>query len=154
MTNKIFGELNYDFIWEGETKINLFNEEYKIKLGIDDEDEVGISSIQEETFTYFKNNEKVICEKIEETIYNYYCKICKDEPEKIDADVIGDLQEAKSPIEMKRLVKPIKMCIPELEDDREIEILFDCKWDFESGLGVRIVNEEIVKIGTQNDVLI
>lgn len=74
MTNKIFGELIYDFIWEGETEINLFNEEYKIKLGIDDEDEVGISSIQEETFTYFKNNEKVICEKIEETIYNYYCK--------------------------------------------------------------------------------
>lgn len=43
MTNKIFGELIYDFIWEGETEINLFNEKYKIKLGIDDEDEVGIS---------------------------------------------------------------------------------------------------------------
>lgn len=154
MMNKIFGELNYDFIWEGETRINLFNEEYKIKLGIDDEDEVGISSIQEETFVFFKNNEKIIGEKIEEAIYNYYCKICMYEPEKIDANVINDLQEVKDPKEMKNLVKPIQMCIPELEDDREMAILFDCKWDFESGLGVRIVNEEIVKIGTQNDVLI
>lgn len=154
MMNKIFGELNYNYIWEGETKINLFDEEYKIKLGIEDEDEVGISSIQEETFVFFKNNEKIIGKKIEEAIYDYYCKIRMYEPEKIDANVINDLQEVKNSKAMKYLVKPIHMCIPELEDDREIEILFNCKWDFEAGLGVRIVNEEIVKIGTQNDVLI
>ncbi len=154
MMNKIFGELNYDYIWEGETPINLFDEEYKIKLGIEDEDEVGISSIQEETFVFFKNNEKIIGKKIEEAIYDYYCKIHMYEPEKIDANVINDLQEVKNSKEMKYLVKPIQMCIPELEDDREMEILFNCKWDFEAGLGVRIVNEEIVKIGTQNDVLI
>lgn len=154
MMNEIFGELNYDYIWEGETAIHLFDEEYKIKLGIEDEDEVGISSIQEETFVFFKNNEKIIGKKIEEAIYDYYCKICMYEPEKIDANVIDDLQEVKNSKEMKYLVKPIQMCIPELEDDREMQILFHCKWDFELGLGVRIVNEEIVKIGTQNDVLI
>lgn len=154
MMNKIFGELNYDYIWEGENEIHLFDEEYKIKLGIEDEDEVGISSIQEETFTFFKNNEKIIGKKIEEAIYNYYCKICMCEPEKIDADVINDLQEVNNSKEMKYLVKPIQMCIPELDDDREMAILFNCRWDLESGLGVRIVNEEIVKIGTQNDVLI
>ena len=29
-------------------------------------------------------------------------------------------------MDMKDLISPIKLCIPELDDEREIDILFEC----------------------------
>lgn len=37
---------------------------------------------------------------------------------------------------------------------REIVLLFKCKWNFDAGLGVKLVNEDIVKVGIQSEVLI
>ena len=55
---------------------------------------------------------------------------------------------------MSELVKLQQLCIPEIEEDREIILLFTCKWNYEHGLGVKIVNEKIVKVGIQEEVLI
>ena len=54
---------------------------------------------------------------------------------------------------MEKLITPIKLCIPELDNDREVDILFECTWDFDLGMGIRIVNEKVTKVGVQNDVL-
>lgn len=51
-------------------------------------------------------------------------------------------------------IKLQQLCIPEIEEDREIILLFTCKWNYEHGLGVKIVNEKIVKVGIQEEVLI
>ena len=36
----------------------------------------------------------------------------------------------------------------------QIVLLFKCKWNFDAGLGVKLVNEDIVKVGIQSEVLI
>ena len=56
-------------------------------------------------------------------------------------------------MDMMNLITPTRLCIPELDDDREIDILFDCVWDFELGMGVQIINEVVTMVGVQNDVL-
>lgn len=99
---------------------------------------------------YNTNN---IIAKIENNIFQYYKRICDFEPEKIDSNVKDTLPVISDIKDMRQLVKPIKLCIPELDNDEEISILFDCKWNFELGLGVKIVNNEVVCVGVQNDVL-
>lgn len=153
MIDSIFGELEYDFLWEGKTTITMFDKQYEIGLGINGEEEDGIQQMQREAFINFKNKELEIINDVSNKIYEYYKHICEFEPEKLDPGVLGKLPMVSNYMDMKGLITPIQLCIPELEDEREIDILFECVWDFELGVGVRIVNEVITKIGVQNDVL-
>ena len=40
-----------------------------------------------------------------------------------------------------------------IENDRVIGLTFDCKWDIENGVGIKIKNEEVIDIGSQDIVL-
>lgn len=153
MKDEMFGELIYDYLWEGRVTINLYGEKYEIDLGIEGEEEEGISELQKEAYMMYKKKESEISLKIEKAIYEYYCSICDYEREKNDVEIFKKVPNITNHLEMKNLVKPIKLCIPELDDEREIDLLFDCTWDIELGMGVSIVNEEINIIGVQNDVL-
>ena len=153
MLDNIFGELEYDFLWEGKTTITMFDKQYEIGLGINGEEEDGIQEIQKESYINFKNKESEIMNNVCDKVYEYYKYICEYEPERIDPGALDKLPVVSNCMDMKDLVTPIKICIPELDDEREIDILFDCVWDFDLGMGVRIVNENVTLVGVQNDVL-
>ncbi len=153
MKDNVLGELEYDFLWEGKTTITMFDKQYEIGLGINGEEDDGIQQIQIDTYINFKNNETEIINNVCNKIYEYYKHICEFEPEKIDPGVLKKLPMVSNYRDMIEVIVPVRLCIPELDDDREIDILFDCVWDFELGVGVRIVNEVVTKIGIQNDVL-
>lgn len=155
MKDELFGELSYDYLWEGKTKIKLYETEYNLSLNIDGEEDDEIRQIQKESFIYYKKNENDIAKQIEEGIYNYYKSIYKYIRERSDVNILEKAPDVISYLDMKKLIKPITFCIPYLDDDenREIDILFECTWDFDLGMGVRIINEKVTKIGVQNDVL-
>lgn len=153
INDEVFGILNYDYLWEGKVKIKLYDIEYEVELGINGEDEEGISQLQRDSFVLYKLNENKIVNEIEKAIYNYYKSICKYEREKNDVNILSKVPDIEECFEMKKIVEHIKVGIPELDDHREIGILFDCTWDYDLGMGVRIINEKVTKIGVQNDVL-
>lgn len=153
MNDNIFGEVTYDVMWVANTKFTLFGQEYEVKIGIEDEEEEGITQIQKNSYLSFINSANNVISEMENSIFEYYKRICDFEPERIDSNVKDKLPAINDVKDMKQLVKPIRLCIPELDNDEEISILFDCIWDFELGLGVKIVNSEVVCVGVQNDVL-
>ena len=53
MLSQVFGELKYDYLWEGKIKIFIYRKEVEVKLDIEDEAEQGISKIQEDSFLRF-----------------------------------------------------------------------------------------------------
>ena len=154
MVSQVFGELKYDYLWEGKIRIFIYGKEVEVKLDIEDEDEQGISKIQEESFSRFRERKLEIDNKIQKAIFSYYQDIINNRREEIDPCIIESLPEIKTAFEMSKLVFPIQCCIPEIEDNREIVLLFKCKWNFDAGLGVKLVNEDIVKVGIQSEVLI
>ena len=155
MKDEVFGNLTYDYLWEGIVKIKLYDKDYELGLGINGEEEEGITQIQRDSYILYKKNENEIAKQIQIAIYNYYKEIYKYEREKNDINILNKVPDVSEYLEMEKLITPIKFCIPELDDDenREIDILFDCTWDFDLGMGIRIVNEKVTKIGVQNDVL-
>lgn len=38
----------------------------------------------------------------------------------------------------------------DINEERDIGVLFSCTWDSENGLGVRLLNEEIADVGYQD----
>lgn len=153
MEDELFGELSYDYLWEGKTKVKLYGNEYEVGLGINGEEDDRIAQIQKDSYIIYKKNENEITKEIELAIYNYYKEIYKYEREKNDINILNKVPDVTNYLDMKKLITPIKLCIPELDNDREIDILFECTWDFDLGMGIRIVNEKVTKIGVQNDVL-
>ena len=153
MNDNIFDSLTYDFIWETTTNLTLFGENYSVTLGIEDGEEIGITQIQKNSYYSLINNTNNIISEIENSIFQYYKKICDTEPESIDSNVRDTLPNITDVHDMKQLVKPTNLCIPELDEDEEISILFDCIWDFNLGMGIKIVNNKIIHVGVQNDVL-
>lgn len=154
MLSQVFGELKYDYLWEGKIKIFIYRKEVEVKLDIEDGAEQGISKIQEDSFLRFMEKKTEVDNKIQEAIYLYYQDIIDNRREEIDPCMLESLPKIKTPFEMSQLVFPVQCCIPEIEDDREIVLLFKCKWNFDAGLGVKLVNENIVKVGIQSEVLI
>lgn len=155
MKDELFGELSYDYLWEGKAKIKLYETEYELNLNIDGEEDDEIRQIQRESFIFYKKNENDIAKQIEKEIYNYYKSIYKYIRERNDVNILKKAPDVTNYLDMEKLIKPITLCIPYLDDDenREIDILFECTWDFDLGMGVRILNEKVAKIGVQNDVL-
>ena len=102
----------------------------------------------------FRERKLEIDNKIQKAIFSYYQDIINNRREEIDPCIIESLPEIKTAFEMSKLVFPIQCCIPKIEDNREIVLLFKCKWNFDAGLGVKLVNEDIVKVGIQSEVLI
>ena len=72
MKDELFGELSYDYLWEGKTKIKLYGTEYEVGLGINGEEEDGITELQKESFIFYKKKENDIYKEIEIAIYKYY----------------------------------------------------------------------------------
>ena len=54
MKDKVFGNLTYDYLWEGVVKIKLYGNEYEIGLGINGEEDEGISQIQKDSYVFYK----------------------------------------------------------------------------------------------------
>lgn len=153
MKDELFGELQYDYLWEGKVIIKLYGLEYNINLNIDGEEDEMISEIQRDSFVQYFKNEDDISKQIEKAVFEYYKSIYMFKREKNDKNILKKIPKVTNSEEMVNLIKPINFGIPETDNEREIDILFNCTWDFDLGMGIRIVNEKVVKIGVQNDVL-
>ncbi|SFR78470.1 DUF6985 domain-containing protein [Anaeromicropila populeti] len=152
--DKTFGTLEYDLYWEGSMKINMFEKEYSIILSIDGEDDGDFQDMQRQAFEKLKEKEQEIVSKMEESIFEYYQSICPERRSILDPDVIDEvvpvITEKK---ELYSMVWPSQLILREMEEDRELAFLFDCNWDIDLGVGIRMINEEIDEVGTQDIVL-
>jgi len=54
--------------------------------------------------------------------------------------------------QMLKMINMTGITVPyeEVFSGRDIGITFDCSWDNENGLGLRLINEEIFRIGYQD----
>ncbi|HOV27537.1 MAG TPA: hypothetical protein PK566_14425 [Pseudobacteroides sp.] len=154
MQDELFGNLEYDYLWQGKMELFIFNQNNTITLSIECEDEdEDITDVQRESMIKFEKNKEKITKEIEKEIFNYYQSICSLKREKRVADIDKIAPIIQSVEEVGRLVKPVNFYIKN-SDERTIAILFDCTWDFDLGVGVEIVNEEVIRVGVQNDVLL
>ncbi|KNY26364.1 DUF6985 domain-containing protein [Pseudobacteroides cellulosolvens] len=153
MQDELFGHLEYDYLWQGKIEFFIFNQNNNITLSIECEDEdEDITDVQRKSMVEFAKNKERIIKEIETKIFNYYQSICPLKREKRVADIDKIAPIIHNVDEVGSLVKPVNFYIKN-SDERTIAILFECTWDFDLGVGVEIVNEEVIRVGVQNDVM-
>lgn len=94
--------------------------------------------------------------KIEDAIFDYYQEVYMEYRDMVgedEADKIAPIIENKE--EMGKLVEPTQLTIRRVRKNgiRRIGLLFNCTWEIEHGLAVKIEDEEIVEVGFQDIVL-
>lgn len=157
MKNKDFETLQYndELGYSGELPINVFGKDLNIYFSIETGDEE-IADIQYESYEKFKENWDKLQKKIAERIVKYYNEEERftygpdDQEEKLQWwPEINTIEEVREKIEFDGIIIPNPIIME--GKGRCINLTFNKKWgdpDFdEDGLGIKLVNEEIVEIG-------
>lgn len=150
MINKVFGELTYEYGWNGETTIDWFGKILSVDLVVLGEEDEEIDSVQCESYEKFIKSWNGIKENVLDRILSYYTNLRdelgysdnsnKDYPE------IYTLDELKCKISLDSIIVPQSG----IYNGRSIALAFSCEWDIENGLGVILVNEDVYDIGYQD----
>lgn len=156
LNHELFGEISYDLYWSGQQKIKIFGKEKVIILSIDGNEEGEFHDVQKEAYTNLVENMDDIMTKVEEAIFDYYQEVYMDYREMVredESDKIAPIIENKE--ELGHLVEPTQLIIRRVRKNRvrRIGLLFNCTWEMEHGLAVKIEDEEIVEVGFQDIVL-
>lgn len=155
MKHNILGNIEHDEFWTRKYETIFLGNIVKGELTIRGEIDEEIEKLQIEAFEQFSLNEKEIILNVEEKIFEYYCDIVEEYRDRLGesadqyAPIIKEKQELENLLEFEAVYIPYSFN----EDERVVGLLFESKWEPEHGLGVKIVNEEIVELGFQDIVL-
>ena len=150
-TDNIFNNLIYNGAWFGKCNISFLGKNYIVDFQVDgysEKDE--ILDNQKIAFDMFIKNSKELEISILDEILLYYNKIKHqygyDVENNDNYPCVNDSKELISMIDLVGITLPY----PENSNDRYISLVFNCTWDLENGVGVRLSNEKVVEVGFQD----
>ena len=146
--DKVFGELEYEYCWYKDTKVNLFGEDQEITIMIDGELDEEIEEGQYEAYTklVMKLDDKFYSEILNK-ILEYYketrYELGYEDEENEMYPQIDTIEEILEHIELNAIV--IKSAFD--EGERLVGLTFGCTWNEEDGVGISLINEKIDEVG-------
>lgn len=135
--DNVFGDIFYDYGWRKKEKIKFWNKQIEIEINVVAYDGEGITEIQREEYRWLKNNLELISEACLTRINEYISENYGSYDIKFK--------------DISKLVSPIEILFE--RDEKVIGIIFNCDFDRENGIGIKIKDRKITTIGYQNTVL-
>lgn len=150
INDSIFGEIEYEYIWSRNSKIKFLSREVDIMLIIAGDDDGRFEDGQYEAYKVLTNHWDGIQEILLEFILDYY----KEKRKKLGYDIefnehYPEINSTKELLDYITLVG-IKVPYANIYGGRSIGISFDCTWDEENGIGVRLNDEQVIEVGYQD----
>lgn len=150
MRDQTFGELNYEFGWNGTVLLDCFGKKETVDFTVYGEEESDITDYQRKCFTAFLEAWNGIQNEVLTQICSYYENLIRELG-------YGDGPNPqypllKDPEKMKELIHLDLILINEegIYEGRCVGLAFSCTWDDENGLGVLLLNEQVKEIGYQD----
>lgn len=150
INDPVFGELEYEYGWSRDTIIRFFEKESEISLMIDGEEDGEFDERQYMAYQTFMQNWEDLQPSLLQAILDYY----KLERKQLGYD--NELNEnyplIKTPDQILEMITLDGIVVPyaDIFEGRDIGITFNCTWDTENGLGIRLINEKVTKVGYQD----
>jgi hypothetical protein len=155
INHEVFGEIEYDYAWNGFKNILFMGKEKIVKLIIDGDEDESFEETQIEAYKKLVQYEKELIKKAEEAIFDYYQKVCDEYRDMLEesADEFAPIIENKD--ELKEFMTLEAIIIPESfkKKKRRWGLLLECTWEPEHGLAVKFEEEEVVEVGYQDIIL-
>lgn len=150
LNDEIFGELTYEFGWTKDTTVNFCGKEYEISIMIDGEEDEGIDEEQYESYSSLMQHWGELQHSFIDAILKYYTQKRHELGYDVEVNESYPLIATTDHLLNHISLSGITIPFPDINDGRDIGITFDCTWDNENGLGLRLVNEQIIKVGYQD----
>lgn len=148
--DEVFGMITFDYTWSRMLEMTFMGERAEIVLLISGDEDGDFEEGQYKAYNMLMDKWEVICPVLADKVLEYYtdrrCELGYDEecnesfPEIADAD------------ELLRHITLTGIKIPHQTErsGRSVGISFDCTWDNENGLGIKLCDEEAIKVGYQD----
>ncbi|MDA7027416.1 DUF2004 domain-containing protein [Bacillus sp. CLL-7-23] len=150
INDKVFGELEYDFVWSKDTSINFFDHEVEIALMVKGDEDGKFDEEQYVAYTSLMQNWEDLQQNLLQSILDYY----KQERQDLgyDIEVNENYPLVVSTNEILEMISLDGIVVPYagIFNGRDIGITFNCTWDTENGLGIRLLNEKVTEVGYQD----
>ncbi|HHT7227000.1 DUF2004 domain-containing protein [Bacillus thuringiensis] len=146
----MFGKIEYEYVWSRDSTVKFCGKEITIALMIDGDEDGQFSEKQYASYNSLIQNWEYLQQIILQSILDYY----KQKRYELGYDV--SYNENYPLIEtIQQLFERIKLVgiyVPSARrfEGRYIGLTFDCTWDVENGLGIRLINERVTRIGYQD----
>ena len=148
--NEVFGELEFDYTWSKDEEI-MFNEKKEdIVLLIAGDEDGKFEEGQYEAYTMFKNKWHTIQKNVLSLILEYYNTRREELGFDVEENVDYPYIENEDVLLNHITLVGIKVPYADIYGGRSIGLSFDCSWDGENGLGIRLNDEEVIDVGFQD----
>lgn len=150
ISDVIFGELEYNYVWVRYTTIEYCGREAQIALMIKGEEDGKFDEEQYTAYNSLMQNWEQIQYNFLQPILDYY----KQKRYELGCDVKynENYPEIKTTDEILEMIELVGIVVSygDIYEERDIGITFDCTWDIENGLGIRLLNEKVTETGYQD----
>lgn len=150
INNEIFGKLIFDYIWSRNEEILFNGKKEDIVLLVAGDEDGEFEEGQYEAYKMLKSKWDGIQEKVLSPILKYY----KDRREELGYNVQqnANYPDIKTVNELLNYITLVGIKVPYagIYGGRSIGLSFDCFWDEENGLGIRLNDESVIEVGFQD----
>jgi len=153
--DEVVGELTFRDGWERQDSIRLFDKVHDITVVFEGEPGERIDDSQRKAYSAFDSDRDVCFRRAEQALLEYY--------QGISAEVrmrLGETADQLAPLvavvaDLSSIMTPTHVSFPlDFPDDgRVMGLILDCTWDPGRGVGVRLVDERVREVGTQDVIL-
>ncbi|WP_128102971.1 DUF2004 domain-containing protein [Paenibacillus sp. DCT19] len=146
----IFGELDYNFVWSRNIVLQFLGEEVEVSLLVDGEKDGRFDEKQYTSYQTLVQNWQLIQFDLMQPMLDYY----KQKRHELGYDIIfnENYPNVETTEQLMKMVTLDSIVVPygEINEERDIGILFNCTWDLENGVGLRLLDEKVVDMGYQD----
>ncbi|MGI3130278.1 DUF6985 domain-containing protein [Halopseudomonas pachastrellae] len=150
VTDEIFGELEYKYVWGRDFQVSLFGKDSTVRLSVGASKEVPCSLLQKSTFIDLSKNIENINSDVMSALFFFYKENLEEFRGCIDSDDWGEMApEISSEQELNKLVVLENINIQDAEDkSKRVVYYFSTTFEEELGVSVIIVNGKVVEVVT------
>ena len=150
INNPVFGELEYEYGWVKDTTIYFFRKEIEIALLIDGEEDGKFDEEQYRAYQSLMQNWYRLQQTFLQPILDYYQQ--KRHDLGYDIEFNGNYPLVETSDQLIKMITLEGIVVPygDILEGRDIGILFNCTWDVENGLGIRLIDENVTDVGCQD----
>lgn len=146
----IFGNLEYKYSWSKDTTIHFLGKETEMALMIDGEEDGEFDEEQYTAYQTLMQNWEQLQQSFLQPILDYYQQKRHELGYDIALNEKYPLVETTDQLLEMITLDGIVVPYGDIREGRDIGILFNCTWDQENGLGLRLLNEEVIEVGYQD----
>lgn len=153
INDPVFGELEFNYIWTKDMTIDFLGKETEIALIVNGEEDGKFGEEQYEAYNSLMRDWDNIQHRVLQPILDYYIEKRQELGYDVAFNEYYPLLETTDQLLERITLDGIIVKYPELFEFYEIGLMFDCTWDEENGVGVRLIKGDVIEVGYQDVVM-